>query len=112
MDNRLEGAKNSLRTMMYYYVVALTENGESDPKKVIAEEMAEMLALTEEQTAYVVDRVTKRTPIVEQAKCAVELLQAIEKSNKLDKESIRIVRKLIESIITNYNLSSVVQVFS
>ena len=102
MDNKLDGARSNLKTMLYYYIVALVEAGDPDPKETICKQIADMVGLAEDQIAFVEDKLKSRTTMDQQLECAVELLQAIEKSNKLDMESVRIVKKLIQSIRASY----------
>lgn len=102
MDNKLDGARNNVRTMLYYYIVALVEAGDPNPKETITKQIGDMIGLAEDQIAFVEDKLTSRTTMDQQLECAVELLQAIEKSKKLDMESVRIVTKLIQSIRASY----------
>ena len=102
MDNRLDGARSNVKTMLYYYIVALMEAGDQDPKETIASQIADMIGLSEDQVAFVKDKMTQRTTLEQQLECAIELLHAIEKSKKLDIESVRIVRKLLASILDSY----------
>ena len=78
------------------------EAGDQDPKETIASQIADMIGLSEDQVAFVKDKMTQRTTLEQQLECAIELLHAIEKSKKLDIESVRIVRKLLASILDSY----------
>lgn len=92
---RRESARKDLQTMLFYYITALIEEGESDPKRVIATEMSEMIQLSEEQLAYVRAKQDNAIDISEQLDSAEKLLKNSVKKDKVDMEAVKIVRKLL-----------------
>lgn len=92
---RRESARKDLQTMLFYYITALIEEGESDPKRVIATEMSEMIQLSEEQLAYVRAKQDNAIDISEQLDSAEKLLKNSVKKDKVDMEAVKIVRSLL-----------------
>jgi hypothetical protein len=93
--NRKESAKKDLQTMLFYYITALIDEGESDPKRVIATEICEMIQLSEEQFAYVMAKQENSIDISEQLDSAAKLLKNSVKKDKVDMEAVKIVRELL-----------------
>ena len=94
-DNKISGAKNGLQTMLFYYLYSLIGNVE-DPKQYIATEMGKMINLSEEQIQYVKMNVTNDNKLLENLSSSICLLDNIEKTGKLDIESIKIVKGILE----------------
>lgn len=94
-DNKISGAKNGLQTMLFYYLYSLIGNVE-DPKQYIATEMGKMINLSEEQIQYVKMNVANDNKLLENLSSSICLLDNIEKTGKLDIESIKIVKGILE----------------
>ena len=94
-DNKISGAKNGLQTMLFYYLYSLIGNVE-DPKQYIATEMGKMINLSEEQIQYVKMNVANDNKLLENLSSSICLLDNIEKTGKLDMESIKIVKGILE----------------
>ena len=94
-DNKMSGAKNGLQTMLFYYLYSLVGNVE-DPKQYIATELGEMINLSEEQIQYVELNVTNDNKLLENLSSSISLLDNIEKTGKLDMQSIKIVKGILE----------------
>ena len=94
-DNKISGAKNGLQTMLFYYLYSLIGNVE-DPKQYIATEMGKMIDLSEEQIQYVEMNIANDNKLLENLSSSIRLLDNIEKTGKLDMESIKIVKGILE----------------
>ena len=94
-DNKMSGAKNGLQTMLFYYLYSLIGNVE-DPKQYIATEMGKMIDLSEEQIQYVEMNIANDNKLLENLSSSIRLLDNIEKTGKLDMESIKIVKGILE----------------
>lgn len=113
-SNKTLGAKAGLQSMIYYYLTALVESGVQDPKQKIATDMAGMIDLSEEQLAYVGSHLTKGIRFEDELKSSIDLLKGMQRSNKLDKETLQIViamleegMKQLEDAIDNYTLDTI-----
>ena len=94
-DNKMSGAKNGLQTMLFYYLYSLIGNVE-DPKQYIATEIGKMIDLSEEQIQYVKMNIANDNKLLENLSSSIRLLDNIEKTGKLDMESIKIVKGILE----------------
>ena len=94
-DNKISGAKNGLQTMLFYYLYSLIGNVE-DPKQYIITEMGKMIDLSEEQIQYVEMNIANDNKLLENLSSSICLLDNIEKTGKLDMESIKIVKGILE----------------
>ena len=94
-DNKMSGAKNGLQTMLFYYLYSLIGNVK-DPKQYIATEMGKMIDLSEEQIQYVEMNIANDNKLLENLSSSIRLLDNIEKTGKLDMESIKIVKSILE----------------
>ena len=94
-DNKMSGAKNGLQTMLFYYLYSLIGNVE-DPKQHIATEISKMIDLSEEQIQYVEMNIANDNKLLENLSSSINLLDNIEKTGKLDMESIKIVKGILE----------------
>lgn len=94
-DNKMSGAKNGLQTMLFYYLYSLIGNVE-DPKQHIATEISKMIDLSEEQIQYVEMNIANDNKLLENLSSSICLLDNIEKTGKLDMESIKIVKGILE----------------
>ena len=94
-DSRLTGAKEGVQTMLFYYLLALQGNVK-DPKQVIATELGHMIDLSEEQIQYVEMNIANDNKLLENLSSSINLLDNIEKTGKLDMESIKIVKGILE----------------
>ena len=94
-DNKMSGAKNGLQTMLFYYLYSLIGNVE-DPKQYIITEMGKMIDLSEEQIQYVEMNIANDNKLLENLSSSINLLDNIEKTGKLDMESIKIVKGILE----------------
>ena len=95
MDSKITGAKHSVQTMMFYYLSALIGTVE-DPKQYIATELGKMIDLSEEQIQYVKMNVANDNKMLDNLSSSIALLESMEKTEKLDLESIGIVKKILE----------------
>lgn len=97
MDGKISGAKNSVQTMMFYYLSSLIGVVE-DPKQYIATEMGKMIDLSEEQIQYVKMSISSDCKILDNLSSSIALLENIEKTGELDLESIGIVKNILRII--------------
>lgn len=95
MDSRITGAKHSVQTMMFYYLSSLIGSVE-DPKQYIATELGKMIDLSEEQIQYVKMNVTNDNKMLDNLSSSIALLENMEKTGKLDLESVGIVKQILE----------------
>lgn len=98
MDNgRLKGAKQGLQTMLFYYLSALIPLVK-DPKQCIATDIGKMIDLSEEQLAYVKMTIATQNRVMSSLSSSIELLEVMEKSQKLDVESLSIVKRVLNTL--------------
>ena len=95
MDSKILGAKQGVQTMMYYYLSALIGTTE-DPKQYIATELGKMIDLSEEQIQYVKMNVANDNKMLDNLSSSIALLESMEKTGKLDLESVGIVKQILE----------------
>ena len=101
-DNKMSGAKNGLQTMLFYYLYSLIGNVE-DPKQHIATEISKMIDLSEEQIQYVQSHISTEGKLVESLSSSIQLLENMEKTGKLDLESISIVKNTLQIMTKEIN---------
>lgn len=94
-DNKISGAKNGLQTMLFYYLYSLIGNVK-DPKQYIATELGKMIDLSEEQIQYVKLNIANDNKLLENLSSSISLLDNMEKTGKLDIQSIKIVKGILE----------------
>ena len=95
MDSRRLGAENSVQTMMFYYLSTLIGEVE-DPKQYMATKMGKMIDLSEEQIQYVKINISNNNKMLDNLSSSIALLENIEKTEKLDLESIGIVKNILK----------------
>lgn len=95
-DNRLESAKSALRNMLFYYIAELIDQGVEDPRQRVATEIGELINLSSEQLEYIYSKLSSSVSLEDNVDMCIKLLINIEKTKKLDMESIIIVRKTLE----------------
>lgn len=101
-DSRLTGAKEGVQTMLFYYLLALQGNVK-DPKQVIATELGHMIDLSEEQIQYVQSHISTQSRLVKSLSSSVQLLENMEKTGKLDLESVSIIKDTLNVMIKEIN---------
>lgn len=94
-NSKISGAKNGVQTMMFYYLSSLIGTVE-DPKQYIATELGKMIDLSEEQIQYVKMNIANDNKMLDNLSSSIGLLENIEKTGKLDLESIKIVKGILE----------------
>lgn len=94
MDSKISGAKHGVQTMMFYYLSSLIGTVE-DPKQYIATELGKMIDLSEEQLQYVKMNVANDNQMLDNLSSSISLLENIEKTGKLDLDSIGIVKGIL-----------------
>lgn len=95
MDSKISGARHSVQTMMFYYLSSLIGTVE-DPKQYIATELGKMIDLSEEQIQYVKMNIAHDNKMLDNLSSSISLLENIEKTGKLDLESIGIIKGILE----------------
>ena len=95
MNSKISGAKHGVQTMMFYYLTSLIGTVE-DPKQHIATELGKMIDLSEEQIQYVKMNVANDNKMLDNLSCSIALLENMEKTGKLDLESIGIVKQILK----------------
>lgn len=103
MSLHTTGAKQGLRNMLYYYIDSLIGEGVEDPKSVIAKEIGEMINLSYDQVCYLNSSLSDSVSLSDNVDMCIKLLINLEKTQKLDLESIVIVRKTLEIINSKLN---------
>lgn len=98
-NSKVAGARQGVQTMLFYYLSALMSTVK-DPKQYIATELGEMIDLSEEQIRYVQMSIKNESKILDNLSSSIALLENIEKTGKLDLESIGIVKNIL-SILKN-----------
>lgn len=101
MENqRVNGAKNALSSMLFYYIYALKEAGYTDPKQEASEEIGKMISLADEQAHLVSEDAKLHGKLSESVELAVKLLSDM---HKYDEESISIIRGVLTLIHESFN---------
>lgn len=98
LKSRLESSKAAVQNMLFYYITTLIDCGVKDPKQKIATEISGMIDLSEEQAMYVKSNISLDSKILEGLSSSIDLLKDMEKSGKIDQESISIVINLLSVI--------------
>ena len=93
-NSKISGAKQGVQTMMFYYLSSLIGNVE-DPKQYMATELGKMINLSEEQVQYVKMNIANDNKMIDNLSSSISLLENMEKTNKLDIESIGIVKGVL-----------------
>lgn len=93
-NNKISGARQGVQTMMFYYFSSLIGAVE-DPKQYIATEMGKMIDLSEEQIQYVKMSIANDNKMLDNLSSSIALLENIEKTGKLDLESIGIIKGIL-----------------
>lgn len=107
-DGRLAGAKTGIQNMLFYYLTALVDSGVEDPKQYIATEIGKMIDLSEEQVMYIKGNMALSNKMLESLSSSIDLLVNMEKSQKIDAESLNIAIGLLKEI--QKSCSSVLEV--
>ena len=94
-NDKVSSAKGAVENMLIYYHQALIEANCSDPKQVIATNLAKMIKLSDEQIEYVVKGSSGLTASKILNDITV-LLTKMEQDNKLDKIYIEVIKKNIQ----------------
>ena len=95
-DNSIvSSSKKAVEDMLFYYYYSLVKTNCSDPKKVIATEIPQMIKLTEDQMNYIKINSLQNNQLLENLDSSVGLLSSIEESKVLDIESIQIVKGIL-----------------
>lgn len=102
IDNEVKGAEAAVRKMLLYYISSLQTVGVEDIRQYVATKMAEMIQLTDEQLAFVQANIDNENKLTANLKNCIGLLNAIETSQKLDLDSIKIVKQVLELILKDY----------
>ena len=102
MDSKVTGAKQGVQNMLFYYISALMDNGVQDVKQYIASEISSMIDLSEEQATYVKSHILNDNKVVDNLSSSIALLDNMEKTGKLDLESIRIVKGILSIMEKQY----------
>jgi hypothetical protein len=88
-----ESAKKAVKKMLFYYISALIEEGNEDPKRIAATELGEMINLSEEQVEFVIN--STNIGVSNFLKDLTDIVLLIEKG---DDKSRSIAVKMIEAI--------------
>ena len=102
MDSKVTGAKQGVQNMLFYYISALMDNGVQDVKQYIASEISSMIDLSGEQATYVKSHILNDNKVVDNLSSSIALLDNMEKTGKLDLESIRIVKGILSIMEKQY----------
>ena len=102
MDSKVTGARQGVQNMLFYYISALMDNGVQDVKQYIAGEISSMIDLSEEQATYVKSHILNNNKVVDNLSSSIALLDNMEKTGKLDLESIKIVKGILSIMETRY----------
>ena len=101
MENlKTEGAKNAVQTMLFYYISSLIGTVE-DPKQYIANQISEMIDLSEEQANYVKLNLALENKLLDNLKSSIQLLDKKKKKKTLDLDSIKIVKGILNIMYDN-----------
>lgn len=100
-NEETKGLEKSVQTMLFYYITSLIDTGVQDTRQYVATVLPKMINLTEEQSLFVQTQVRKDRSLPEKLRLSVELLKNIEKTGKLDMQSITLVRSMVENMYDN-----------
>lgn len=102
MNSKVTGAKQGVQNMLFYYISALMDSGVQDVKQYVASEISSMIDLSEEQATYVKSHILNDNKVVDNLSSSIALLDNMEKTGKLDLESIRIVKGILNIMEKQY----------
>ena len=106
----VNGHKNAVVDMLFYYIHSLIVQGVEDPIQVVSTELPEMIHASMEQIEYVKMNTLQDDKLVENLDSSIGLLSSMEESKSLDLESLRIVKGILE-IMRNDAKTSLQKVF-
>lgn len=98
-DGRALGARQGVQTMLFYYLSSLVGTTK-DPKQYIAGELAKMIDLSEDQLAYVRMSLATENKVLDSLSSSIDLLSLMEKSGKLDLDSVAIIKSVLLNLQT------------
>lgn len=98
-DNKVIGGRQGVQTMLFYYLSSLIGKVD-DPKQYIATEIGSMIDLSEEQIQYIKMNIANENKLTENLSSSISLLKNMEETGKVDFESIKIVRGILEIMKT------------
>lgn len=81
--------------MLFYHYYSLVKQGVEDPKQVMASELPELINLSEEQIQYVKMNILQENKLIENLDSSIELLSSMEGSNRLDMDSVKILKGIL-----------------
>lgn len=88
--------------MLYYYLYELVRSGVKDPLQVVATELPTMINCSAEQVEYVELNLNKNN-ISERLESSISILKIMKDSNKIDKEGLDLVIKVISDIKQDFD---------
>ena len=101
-NNKLDGAKDATQSMLFYYLLSLSQSGVEDPKQLIATELGKMINLSEEQIEYVITETKTNNRILDNIDSCIKLLNNILETKNMDYDSIKIVTGILSYMKDEY----------
>lgn len=101
-NGQIEGSKQALQNMLYYYAISLKESGIKDVKQKIATDIGSMIELSEEQINFVIDSMTSKNKTSDNLENCIKLLESMKKTNKIDIESMNIIIPILTIMKDDY----------
>lgn len=95
---KLFGARQGVINMLFYYIDALVDAGDTDPLATIINELPYMLRNADLKMDFVRSELSKRPDLAETISLCIQLLEQAEKKTETDREALKIVRSTIENL--------------
>ena len=96
--SKMAGARQGVINMLFYYVNALVEAGDTDPLNTITNELPDMLRDADMKKDFVRSRLSERPDLAETFSLCVQLLNQAEKKPETDREALKIVSDTIKNL--------------
>ena len=99
IQKEVASSENAVRKMLFYYASSLTDLGVEDVRQYIATKLPEMIDLSKEQSDFVYMNVSKNNKIYDNLNNSIKLLTQMEKTKKIDLDSIKIIKQVLTLIV-------------
>lgn len=103
IDSEVKGAELAVGKMLLYYISSLQASGVEDVRQYVTGKIASIIQLSEEQIDFIKADFNSDNKIHENLKDCIDLLKNMETTKKLDIDSIKIVRNVLELILKDYD---------
>ena len=100
-NNSINGVEIGLNKMIMYYAIALKESGIENIKEYMASKMVDMIQLSADESEIIMLNILKDNQTLNGLKKSIELLDTISITNNNDKESIKIIKNILNLVVND-----------